>query len=74
MKARRLLDVTAAAAYLDFPSVTAFRSFLQRRRTQGRPVRTYHRGRSLRFTEADLDAALDVEEARPLRSLKAVGQ
>lgn len=74
MTSRRFLSARAAAAHLDFPSVDAFHSFLYRRRQQGRPVKCYHRGRSLKFTEADLDAALDVEEARPLRSLKVVGQ
>lgn len=61
------LTVTEAADYLHFPTVSAFRSFLYRRRKAGRPVTTHRRGSTLLFKAADLDAALAVERS-PRRS------
>lgn len=70
MKPRRFLSTEQAAEHLAFSSVKAFRSFLDRRRAAGFPVRCFHRGSRLLFTEADLDAALNVEERRaPLRKV-----
>lgn len=65
MQPRRLLTAAEAADFLRFPTIGAFHDFLYRRHRQNRPVRTLHRGGVLLFTETDLEAALDVEEAAP---------
>ena len=52
-----------AAAYLR-KSMSAFYTFLSRRRKAGFPVTTYRLDGLLMFKEADLDAALFVERAR----------
>lgn len=58
------LTTADAAAYLQFHTVGAFRTFLWRRRKAGSPIRTYRRTGKLLFKVSDLDAALD--EERPL--------
>lgn len=66
------LTAAEAAAYLRFPNLGAFRTFLWRRRQKGTPVPTHRRDGTLLFKEHELDAALTVE--RPSRQLRAVGE
>lgn len=58
------LTAADAAAYLQFPTLGAFRTFLWRRRKAGSPLRTYRRTGRLLFKVSDLDAALDEERPR----------
>lgn len=60
----RYLTAEQAVDYLQLPSIPALRSFLYRRRKAGFPVTTYRLGRLVRFTVADLDAAMSCEQAR----------
>lgn len=61
------LDPAEAAAYLKLKSVASLHTFLWRRRKAGKPVKTYRLNGRLRFRAVDLDAAMTVEQARPLR-------
>lgn len=65
------LTAAEAAAYLRFPTPSAFRTYLWRRRKDGNPIPTYRRCGALLFKQTELDAALDVERPRRLR--KVVG-
>lgn len=61
------LTAAEAAAYLG-KTPMAFRAFLSRRRKAGRPIRCKRIGSLLRFTVADLEAAMTVEDGpRSLR-------
>lgn len=70
MRERKYISTEKASEYLDFPNVGAFHDFLYRRRKAGFPVRCFHRGRILKFLESDLDAAMQLEERRPLRAVR----
>lgn len=52
------------------PKMNAFYNWLHRRRRAGRPVPTRRRGSVLLFRVSDLDGALEVEEAAPVRRLR----
>jgi len=63
------LTLEEAAAHVR-KTVRAFHAFLYRRRKAGFPVTVRRFGRQLLFKEADLDAAMSVEEA-PRRRLRS---
>ena len=62
------LKLRDAADYLGL-TPAAFYSFLYRRKAAGFPVKTYHLGKSLRFKQVDLDAAMEVTGGRKQRQL-----